>query len=78
MLIVAGLAFQSYFQHNDLKTEIVRAKEQIVQTATSEWMSGGMKTTVTTSRLTGETNAEFAQRHREAVDSMLRSFPKDT
>ena len=48
-----------------------------MQTATSEWMSQGMKTTVTTTRLTGETNADFAARHRAAVDEMLKVFPKD-
>jgi len=49
-----------------------------MQSATTEWMSGGLKTTVTTVRLSGETTADFAARHRLAVDDMLKVFPKDT
>lgn len=49
-----------------------------MQSATSEWMSSGVKTTVTTVRLSGETTADFAARHRTAVDEMLKVFPKDT
>lgn len=48
-----------------------------MQSATSEWMSQGLKTTVTTVRLSGETAADFAARHRAAVDEMLKLFPRD-
>jgi len=77
-LILIAIGIQSYVQHADLKTEIVREKERIMQSATTEWMSGGLKTTVTTVRLSGETTADFAARHRTAVDDMLKVFPKDT
>ena len=76
-MIVAALGLQSYIQHISLKTEIVREREKIMQTATNEWMSGGMKTTVTTTKMSGETADEFAARHREQVNAMLRLFPKD-
>lgn len=49
-----------------------------MQSATNEWMSQGMKTTVTTVRLSGETTADFAASHRAAVDEMLKVFPRDT
>jgi len=77
LLILVAIGIQSYIQHNDLKTEIIREKERIMQSATSEWMSQGLKTTVTTVRLSGETTADFAARHRAAVDEMLKLFPRD-
>lgn len=77
-LILIAIGIQSYVQHADLKAEIVREKERTMQSATTEWMSGGLKTTVTTVRLSGETTADFAARHRTAVDEMLKVFPKDT
>lgn len=77
-LILVAIGIQSYVQHADLKTEIVRERERVMQSATNEWMSQGMKTTVTTVRLSGETTADFAASHRAAVDEMLKVFPRDT
>jgi len=76
-LILVAIGIQNYIQHADLKIEIARQKERIMQSVTTEWMSGGLKTTVTTVRLSGETTGDFAARHRAAVEETLKLFPKD-
>ena len=43
----------------------------------SEWRSNGIRTTVTTHKREGESDAGFAARHKATVDATLALFPKD-
>ncbi len=53
------------------------AEAHLVTTLTSEWTSGGIKRTLTTTREAGESAADFANRHKEEVEAALEVFPKD-
>ena len=54
-----------------------QASEDDVVQVTAEWKSGGITTVVTTTRDDGESAADFAAKHREAVDAMKIEFPVD-
>lgn len=48
-----------------------------MQTLTSDWTSGGIRRTLTTTRKEAETDAEFIARHAAAEAAALRQWPKD-
>lgn len=78
MLITLALGGLGYHQTRNIIEEIRTQREtRFVDTATSEWMSGGVKIVVTTTQKEGESNDDFAKRHKARVDAMLSQFPKD-
>ena len=59
----------------ELRTLKPRGRD--MQVATASWQSGGVLVEVETVRDPGETDAAFAQRHKDAVDAMKVKFPVD-
>lgn len=57
---------------------LVVSKDISMQTAEASWVSGGITITVKTTRNSGESAGDFADRHKEAVDAMLAKYPKPT
>ena len=45
--------------------------------AHAEWLSGGIKISVDTTRNDGEANDAWAARHKASVVAFLGQFPKD-
>lgn len=51
--------------------------ENDMSTVKSEWVSGGMTKSVTTTQLDGESAQDFASRHKAAVDAVKAIYPPD-
>lgn len=77
ILCALALGAQSYIQAQNLKTEIVRQRESNMQTLTTEWTSGGIKRSLTTTRNDGESDEEFIKRHHDAEARAFAIWPKD-
>jgi hypothetical protein len=64
------------WQIADLHTEMKHIKEMLMQTMVTTWRDAkGRSHTVSTPRLEGETAAQQAARHAEAVAALEAQFP---
>lgn len=77
LFLMLGVAWELKGLHSAVDTLVTR-KETPMQTTTTEWVSGGLKMSVTTTRGESESSDDFATRHKEAVDALLKKYPKDT
>lgn len=75
LVLMLGVAWELRGLHSAVDV-LVKSKDKDMQTATNSWVSGGMTVTVTTTRNSGESAGDFADRHKEAVDAMLAKYPK--
>lgn len=78
LVLMLGVAWELRGLHAAVETLVTRKDEAMAQTTTTEWISGGLKCSVTTTRGASESAGDFADRHKEAVDAMLAKYPKDT
>lgn len=77
LVLMLGVAWELRGLHAAVDV-LVETKDIGMQTLTNSWTSGGMTVTVTTTRNSGESAGDFADRHKEAVDAALVKYPKAT
>ena len=80
-LLVCMMAFALYGQHalrSDVMIALERAGQRDMQTLRTEWMSGGIKRELTTTRNAGESDESFINRHNLAERAAFAKWPKDT
>ena len=75
LLLACGVITRSLLQG----TPVVSYYQEIeiVQEVTAKWTSDGIEIVVRTVRLDGESDSDFAARHKAAVTAQLVQFPKD-
>lgn len=78
LVLMLGVAWELRGLHAAVDVLVSRKETDMAQTATTEWTSGGLKVSVTTTRGASESAGDFADRHKAGVDAMLAKYPKDT
>lgn len=78
LVLMLGVAWELRGLHSAVDVLVTRKDNAMAQTTTTEWLSGGLKVSVTTTRGASESASDFADRHKEGVDALLAKYPKDT
>lgn len=76
-MVYVTVAFRE--SSRDLRDSVmaIGQKRGSVNTAHTEWTSGGLKVSVDTTRADGESDTAWAARHKASVAAFLLQFPKD-
>jgi ABC-type transport system involved in cytochrome bd biosynthesis fused ATPase/permease subunit len=80
LLMVLGLLGYASAEMSEVSrsvAEALRSRSMDNEVLTSEWTSGGIKKTYTTTQEAGESQADHAKRHSKGLAAALVEFPKD-
>ena len=80
LLLILGLLGYATAQMSEISDSLaqaLRGTQMNDEVLVSEWTSGGISKTYTTTQQANESQADHAKRHAKGLAAMLAEFPKD-